>query len=90
MLSLVVRALLFIGASIASLVVARDATNFTFIQMTAVVVLWGLVVLILALWPRRRATRSDGLPNEAPNGSPQSSSSPSSTDQPSRASLTRK
>jgi len=90
MLGLVVRALLFVGASIASLVVARDSTNFTFIQMTAVVVLWGLFVLVLALWPKRRGTRSDGLPSNVTIGASQSSSSSSSSDHDPRPSSTKK
>lgn len=53
MLGFLVRFLLLVAGSIASWLVARDATNFSAVQMTVAVLLFVLFVFVLAFWPAR-------------------------------------
>ena len=42
---------MIIAGFVTSWFVAKDATDFGFIQMTVALVLFGLVVFIIAFWP---------------------------------------
>ena len=58
MLSWIVRGLLILAGLITSWWVARDAPNFSVIQMTIALLLFILVVFVLAFWPSRWTIRS--------------------------------
>lgn len=50
MLGWILRILLVVAGSISSWFVARDALNFTIIQMVVAVILFTLAVMIIAFW----------------------------------------
>lgn len=63
-MSWLLRIVLFVSASIASIFVARDAPNFSVIQMLAAVIMCAAIVALIAMWPNGRSSSShnDKLP----------------------------
>ncbi len=54
-MSVIARLLLLLAAPIAALFVARDALNFSVVQMMVASVLFAILVAAAAFWPRRRS-----------------------------------
>lgn len=57
----IVRGLLVAAGIIASWFVARDALNFSVVQGVIAVMIFGVVVLAVALWPAEWTTRFNRL-----------------------------
>lgn len=53
-MGLIARLLLLLAAPIAALFVARDALNFSIVQMIVAVGLFTAFVAMLAFWPKRQ------------------------------------
>lgn len=50
-MNFLVRAVLFVSGAFVALFVARDAPNFSVLQMIAAVILCATVVALVAMWP---------------------------------------
>lgn len=50
-MNFLVRAVLFVSGAFVALFVARDAPNFSVLQMIAAVSLCAIVVALIAIWP---------------------------------------
>jgi len=50
-MNFLVRAVLFASGAFVALFVARDAPNFSVLQMIAAVILCAIVVALVAMWP---------------------------------------
>lgn len=57
-MSFLVRSLLFVTGAIVALFVARDAPNFSVLQMIAAVILCAAIVAVIAIWPTARSDSS--------------------------------
>ncbi len=61
MISLIARLLLLAGGAVASWLVARSDPSFSSVQMTAALVLFGLAVVAVAIWPAAWTEKLNGL-----------------------------
>jgi hypothetical protein len=59
MFGILARALLIVAGAIAGWLVTDDAVNFSAVQMTVALVLFGLLVLVVAFWPWPGARKPD-------------------------------